>query len=340
MEIRKLNALRALAALIVFVTHFSDVSGWFSGRLGGGAGAYGVMLFFMLSGFLMAHLYCTQTWSASNVRRYVIARIARIVPLYLVIVTVSFVLSLMDNNGLYAIPNAAALMGHLLFLYGDSVLWSIAPEVQFYVVFIGLWAFAMNKPGFIYLIVVVVLIALFFSNFPKVYGEFLGIPYNEFNVLRSFPYFFVGVLFGMNHRKIDIPDYLKSHWFILSLALIVLMYPSFSPITSDAKNRMWLSYEVLLVMGSIFFAILYLVPDTNVLLSNDLTDFLGKISYSLYLLHLPIIRIVEHWEFSVELKLLASLSLSIVSAYLSFRYFEYPIAQWIKRQVSTSRSVA
>ncbi|WP_462174412.1 acyltransferase family protein [Pseudoalteromonas xiamenensis] len=340
MEIRKLNALRALAALIVFFTHFSDVSYWLSGRLGGGAGAYGVMLFFMLSGFLMAYLYCTQTCSAVNVRRYLMARIARIVPLYLVIVMVSFVLSLMDNNGLYAIPNTAALMGHLLFLYGDGVLWSISPEVQFYVVFIGLWALAMHRPGFIYLIVVVVLIALFFSNFPKVYGELFGIPYNEFNVLRSLPYFFVGVLFGLNHRKIVIPDYLKSHWFILSLALIVLMYPSFSPITSEAKNRMWLSYEVLLVMGSIFFAVLYLVPDTNVVLSNNLTDFLGKISYSLYLLHLPIIRIVENWAFSVEFKLLASLSLGIASAYLSFRYFEYPVAQWIKRQASTSRSMA
>ena len=57
MEIRKLNTLRGLAALIVFITHFSDITNWLGGVLGGGSGAYGVMLFFLLSGFLMTYLY-------------------------------------------------------------------------------------------------------------------------------------------------------------------------------------------------------------------------------------------------------------------------------------------
>jgi len=48
LEIRKLNTLRGLAALIVLITHFSDVTGWLGGSLGGRAGQYGVMLFFLL----------------------------------------------------------------------------------------------------------------------------------------------------------------------------------------------------------------------------------------------------------------------------------------------------
>lgn len=332
MEIRQLNALRALAALIVFFTHFSDVTNWLNGALGGGAGAYGVMLFFMLSGFLMAYLYGQQSCSVANVRHYLVARFARIVPLYFVIVIASFGLSQLGDASLYHIPDLGALTGHLLFLYGDSVLWSIAPEVQFYLVFIGFWLFAKEKPGFIYLLVVLILIALFFSNFPKIYGEMAGVPYNEFNVLRSLPYFFVGMLLGLNHHRIVVPHYLKSHWFIVSLLLIIWLYPSFSPITSDAKLRMWLSYEVLLVMAFVFCAVLYLVPDNNVVLSNTTTDFLGKISYSLYLLHLPIIRLVNQSEFSVEVKLLLSLGLSILAAYLSFRFFEYPTARWIRRR--------
>lgn len=43
MEIRKLNTLRGLAALIVFVTHFSDITNWLNGSLGGGSGAYAVL---------------------------------------------------------------------------------------------------------------------------------------------------------------------------------------------------------------------------------------------------------------------------------------------------------
>ena len=38
MEIRKLNSLRGLAALIVFFTHFSDITNWFGGVFGGGSG--------------------------------------------------------------------------------------------------------------------------------------------------------------------------------------------------------------------------------------------------------------------------------------------------------------
>lgn len=66
MEIRKLNTLRALAALIVFFTHFSDITHWLDGALGGGSGAYGVMLFFLLSGFLMSLLYLDKDFTKAK----------------------------------------------------------------------------------------------------------------------------------------------------------------------------------------------------------------------------------------------------------------------------------
>jgi hypothetical protein len=46
-EIRKLNSLRGLAALIVVISHFSNHSHLFNGMLGQGAGQLGVMLFFI-----------------------------------------------------------------------------------------------------------------------------------------------------------------------------------------------------------------------------------------------------------------------------------------------------
>jgi len=334
LEIRKLNALRGLAALIVFITHFSDITNWLGGALGGGSGAYGVMLFFILSGFLMSYLYLGQEFNKVNIKRYLLARAARVVPLYLIVVLSSYLVSIGDFNSLYNISNYNALIGHLLFIYGESVLWSIPPEIQFYFIFIIFWSFAKSRIGYIYLSIIAVLIFLFFTNFPRVYGELNDIPYNLFNTLRSLPYFFIGVIFGMHFNSLEIPKYLRKHWFILVLFLVPMMYPEITSITSDAKTRMWLSYEVLLVMSSVFFCIVFLVPNNNVLLANKLGDFIGKISYSLYLLHMPIITLVNQLNVSVEFKLLLSLTLTISIAYISFKYFEKPVARLIRKAAS------
>lgn len=330
MEIRKLNTLRGLAALIVFVTHFSDITNWLDGKLGGGAGAYGVMLFFLLSGFLMSYLYISQEFTKAKIKQYLLARIARVVPLFSVIVLSSYVLTISGSALLYDIPDVNSLISHLLFLNGDSVLWSIPPEIQFYFIFLIFWSLSKNKGGYIYLSILTVMLTLFFSNFPRIYGDVNGIQYNLFNTLRSLPYFFVGVIFGLHYRSFKVPKYLKKHYFIFVLLLIPAMYPGLSPITSDAKTRMWLSYEVLLVMSSVFFSVVYLVPDNNLVLVNRFGDFLGKISYSLYLLHMPIIILANELNLAVELKLVLSFALSVLIAFVSFKYFERPVARFIR----------
>lgn len=338
MEIRKLNALRGIAAIIVFVTHFSDITHWLDGALGGGAGAYGVMLFFLLSGFLMSHLYLDKDFTLRGVKHYFVARFTRVVPLYLLVVFASFVLTQEGSDLLYHIPDHQALLAHGLFLYGDSVLWSIPPEVQFYALFVLLWSFAATRRGYIYLLIVGGLLLLFFTNFPRIYGDIYGVPYNQFTVLRSLPYFFIGVIFGLHYKTLVIPSYLKKHGFIFTLCLIPLMYPELSPVTSDAKNRMWLSYEVLLVMSSVFFCVVFLVPDNNILLANKVGDFLGKISYSLYLLHMPVIAFVHQFDWTVEIKLLTSFLLSIAIAFVSFVCIEKPLARYIRGARYASRT--
>lgn len=153
LEIRKLNSLRGLAALIVFVAHFSDATHWLDGKLGGAAGQYGVMLFFLLSGFLMSYLYFDREFNRGNIKRYLLARAGRILPLYLLVVFGSYLLSVVGAQGLYEITDLHSLMAHLLFVYGESVLWSISPEVQFYAVFVGFWFLASTRVGYLYMLI-------------------------------------------------------------------------------------------------------------------------------------------------------------------------------------------
>ena len=138
----------------------------------------------------------------------------------------------------------------------------------------------------------------------------------------------------MHYRRFEVPQYLQKHWFVLALCVIPFLYPDLTPITSDAKRKMWLSYEILLVMSAVFFSLVFLVPNNNILLANKFGDFIGKVSYSLYLLHLPIIEQVNKLDLSLEFKLVLSLSLSLMVAYISFRYFEKPVAQLIRSRFS------
>ena len=92
-----------------------------------------------------------------------------------------------------------------------------------------------NRTGYIYLSILAVMLLLFFTNYPRIYGDINGVPYNLFSVLRTLPFFFVGVMLGMNYRSLTIPYYLRKHWFVLTLGFIPLLYPAFSPINSADK---------------------------------------------------------------------------------------------------------
>ncbi len=332
MEIRKLNTLRGLAAFIVLIAHFSDATKWLDGDLGGRAGQYGVMLFFMLSGFLISYLYLGTEFNKNNVKQYVLARIARVLPLFILIVLVSYISQVLGYDFLFDITNHQILSAHFLFTYGEGVLWSIAPEIHFYIIFIGIWYLSSCKSGYVYVITVATLITLFFTNFPRPHGHFLDIPY-DFHIFRSLPYFFVGVIFGRCYVSFVVPEYLKSNWYVFTLLLIPLMYPEFSPVTSGATYRMWLSFEVLFVFSAMFFSIVYLVPDDNVLLSNKLGDFVGKVSYSLYLLHMPVLWQINKLEINIEFKFLLFIVLSLLLAYISYKSIELPLSKIIRRKV-------
>jgi peptidoglycan/LPS O-acetylase OafA/YrhL len=117
MEIRKLNMLRGIAALIVAVCHYSNHTNFLNGMLGRGSGQIGVMIFFILSGFLMSYLYMKKKFGKNEVSRFVIARAARVIPLFLVVVLCSYILQLFGIKGiLYNIPDKASLFSHLALL--------------------------------------------------------------------------------------------------------------------------------------------------------------------------------------------------------------------------------
>lgn len=86
-SIDALDGIRGMAALMVAFSHMGNVGHFIEIR---GTGQHGVMLFFVLSGFLMSWLYGTGDGSNSNWIRYSLRRVLRVYPLYFVVIFLDF----------------------------------------------------------------------------------------------------------------------------------------------------------------------------------------------------------------------------------------------------------
>ncbi len=128
----QLDGLRALAVLAVLVQH-----SWASGTAR--YGAYGVYLFFVLSGFLISRILLNARGEAGSLRAFYIRRALRIFPIYYGVLLVAFVLG----------EPQVRLTAPWLFTYTENFyhpftghfalspvnhLWSLAVEEQFYLV--------------------------------------------------------------------------------------------------------------------------------------------------------------------------------------------------------------
>ncbi|MEW5938941.1 MAG: acyltransferase [Chloroflexota bacterium] len=345
MQIRKLNSLRGIAALIVVVSHYSNLTNVFSGLLGGGAGEIGVMLFFVLSGFLMAYLYLDREFEKSAVGKFSNARIARVVPLFTGVVIVSFLLGRIGLPLLYDISTIPTLLANLFFISGVSVLWTIPTEVQFYLLFVILWRLYSRKKGILFAVMAIIFVALALLGFPESGVKFYGVHIRD-TIVSSLQFFFAGILFGWLYRVWRPPARLQKNAYALALLLILLIYPNIFKLIFGFEHDAWKDLSVLAVVSSVFFVIAFLVPDDNKFLSNRLGDFLGSISYSVYVFHFPVLGWMSGYAarqpllfFPVYVALILGLSA------LSYRFFEKPAREAIrslglKREAAGERNPA
>lgn len=330
MQIRRLNTLRGFAALIVVVSHFSNASGLWGKALGWGAGQLGVMLFFLLSGFLMTYLYWEKTPTSSNLLYFAVARVARVIPLYLLVVFLSFITPYM-----YKIKNTRVLISHLLFLHGNSVLWTIPPEIQFYILFGLSWSLTWHRRTKVPHVLAFVFISSFLLNFRGETKVFYGFPVTP-SIVGAIPYFMLGCIAGGLYKYRQYLSAYQSNWYAATLFLIPVLYPNIFAALFGFRPALWNDLDILAMVGLVFFCIVFLVPDGNSLLENKAGDFFGKISYSLYLLHLPVLDVLKRMrliEFGV-LSLLVFVALASFTAWLSFYLFENPSRKAIRGMIA------
>jgi len=291
MHIRSLDGLRGLAALIVVVVHFAIQTKIGTHVFGYGAGQIGVMIFFVLSGFLMGYLYLDTSPNRPNVLEFFNRRFARVLPLYFLLVLASVAMMHYADHWHYWIYEIRdeTLWKPLLLVSAPNVLWTVPVECHFYLLFPLIWL-AFNRWGKFAVTGVLIAQILFVWSDGRDFHPLQSIDFA--GGLGTF--FFGGVLLSIWMGSIS--DKSKSwNWiFLLCLAAIPFLFPAFvEKFTGSMENPgkfMW-SSPIYLGVSVILVAATIKSELADRLFGSVPMRFLGKISYSLYLLHGTYIRV-------------------------------------------------
>lgn len=328
MKFRKdINGLRAFAVLAVMIYHFKPE--WVPG------GFAGVDVFFVISGYLMTGIISTAIESKCfNLIGFYVARVNRIIPaltlVCLALLIVGwFVLVPVDyrtlgkhvTSSLFFISNIIYwlesgyfdLNSHEKFLLHT---WSLSVEWQFYLIypflFIGLHKlFNLNtiKKIIVGLTVVFFLLNVYMTQHWPDAAYFL-LPSRVWEMLLG------GIAF-LYPLKLD--SQYKNYIEKTGLALVII---SFFVINSHTA---WPGYFALLPVLGAFF-IIWGDQGNSIATGNPLSQFLGKISYSVYLWHWPLVAFSYYYD--ITNAWIVGIPLSIIFGYISYRYVE--LIKWNK----------
>lgn len=347
-----LNGIRAIAALAVVLSHITvymyrfDLNPHLIGTLPNGnpkgidLSDFGVTIFFALSGFLITYLLLAENQKQSiSVKNFYIRRILRIWPLYYTYLIIALVVSRLGNvphesiSDLFYfffapnVPKSFQLPSDLLGHY-----WSLGVEEQFYLfwpVFVRLfhkhlfWATTL-------------LFSVFIALKLLAYAAFSGSVFHTAMYVNRFDCMMLGAmgayLYFHSHTHFV---RLSTHWFVQAGGWLVIALAATNRfhIANIFDHEFIAVVTVMLIMGQI--------KGKGLLnLNTRLFDFLGKISYGIYVIHPLVIFglgwLLADWVsagawYHYVLVYCVSLGATIWAAHLSYQFMEKPFLKFKTR---------
>lgn len=281
-------------------------------RSSGKYGWLGVEVFFVISGFIIPYALQRSGYKLKNYPKFLLKRITRLDPPYIasiilvLAVTYLFTFSPHYSGKKFAIDPVGLLL-HLGYLnvffhypWLNSVYWTLAIEFQYYL-----------------------LVGVIFS-----------LVSSKRRVIRLLTF---GLL-GLTAVLIRKGEYIFAFMFLFLMGMSVFQYRQqvvgrweFVMLVSSASIGAYLTLGMSVMIAGLIgvSGILFLRVRYSIL------DFLGMISYSLYLIHPPVATLVLGLgrRFAVNqpiqiLLILTALGLSIFAAYLLYLLVEMPAQRW------------
>jgi len=313
-QVEIVTVLRGLAATSVFLFHLVCVSnGYISDnylRTFFGYGKFGVQFFFVISGFVIPYSMLRAGYELKDFFRFLLKRVVRIEPPYLLIVVLTVLFLLVrsraeHHSGMPVTWQQVALhVGYLIPFSGYSwlsiVFWTLAIEFQFYLLFsLAFKLFTTGKAGRW----LSSLLLLFLSWF---------IQWDN-NFLYWSPIFLMGIYVALAKQKRI--GHAELYTALGLLAVFALL-----------KFGLVIDLFALTAVAAIWF---------EPVIRSAVLDFLGNISYSLYLSHTLIafavinlgIRYTRHpWQKPVFIA--AAIAATMLFSYLLYYFVERPAKKW------------
>ncbi len=346
-DVRALTALRFFAAFWVLTLHYTDfmpadfaaVTGFFA------AGKLGVDFFFVLSGFILTHVYLRRletgdfAWQGFMLRRF-----ARLYPLHLVtfLVVVAYVTAgRLAGIGL-SVPEAYTLEAawpNLLMLHAwgiqdhmswNYVSWSISAEWFAYLLFLPLSLLVLRLPTGPGGRLTIAVLGLFAASYvaERAIGRPLTHLTHDFGILRILPEFVLGIALYHAIRAWDLET--RHAGAILAGTLGALL-----AITHWDLDGL---YAVLL-LAFLIFAVASLARQGRLdWLARPALVYLGEISYAIYMTHAIVfivffrgLGILLHDPASPHLWWLGpiALALTLAASVLAHHLVERPARHWL-----------
>jgi peptidoglycan/LPS O-acetylase OafA/YrhL len=370
-EIRALPGLRIVAALWVVLFHYRPPLWAASPRLHDDlaplfdAGAMGVDLFFILSGFVLTWNYLDRmgpSWSARGTLHFLWLRLSRVWPIYLVTMHLAALWMIITLHvGDFPSPDAEKLTAisyirQLLmvqlwfepFFDGtswDGPAWSISAEWLAYLMF-GLLVLLVFRLARVSRTRTLLALSIFAALPPTVLLLGSGLLYTPWSWLpRILAQFAAGALACAAVRRLRLSESGRRLAGYGSVALVAaiaggLYYLSAHPVTGmvDSGALTAVLFLPLIVALSIGAGSLPAV------LSARLMHYGGRISFSLYMIHEPVHTV---WDWAVQqyhivltmaqAKLAATglIVVAIIAAMLLYHLVEEPAQRWMRRMIDT-----
>ena len=309
-----INALRGIAALSVCLFHYiCTVTGFINNHFVLDIfqyGRYGVQMFFVISGIVIPLSLINNNYSVKKFPRFFLKRLIRLEPPYLVAIVLGILYSVVRNfvpgtNQVDITPSLKEVFLHLGYLipffdgarWISPVFWTLAIEFQYYI-FLGI-AFPLIASQKLYIRSIAYLIFLFSALFSI----------NRIFLFVHLPIFLLGInvcLYLL--KKISFYEFLIIY--ILSCIMILFYHTMIDLIAAN------------ITVLSVLFIRNY---------QDRITSFLGKISYSIYIIH-PIFGTafinytshIVHDPWQKLLVIITGVTITIFSSYVIYKVIEEP----------------